>query len=216
MRLSGQLLRVTICSCLILSLTGGCATYDTQKNISNSESNILGKEYFVTVGDIDFRCCSLAAKDTSQKYLGIDPASTGMVPLLLKVRNNGSNPVKVDLTRCFLANSQGSEIFKALALSDATERARRSDAAVVGATLAFGMIGGLISGSQTAQANRTLEQDYYDKYFKPTLINTGSEGQGVIFFDTPEEKQSLIRYLVITTIDIKTMDQNETRIQLPR
>ncbi len=216
MRLSGRLLGAAVCSCLILSITVGCATYETQKNVPASEGGTLSKESSVSAGAVDFRCCSLAEKNTCRNYLGIDPASTGMVPLLLKVQNNGNDPVKIDLTHCFLTTSQEGETFNALALNDACERARRGDASVIGAAIAFGAIGAVISGTQTAQANRTLDQDYYDKCFKPTMINAGAKGEGVIFFDAPKEKQDLLRSLIMTTIDVNTMERKETQIELPR
>jgi hypothetical protein len=216
MGLSIPALRAALCICLIICTIGGCATYETQKISSAPGSSTLSKESSASMGAVSFRCVSLADKDASRNYLGVDPSSTGMVPVFVKVQNNGDHPIKVDCAKCFLTASAGGETFRALTVNEACERARRSDAHVIAATFAFGMMGAIISGTHVAEVNRTLEQDYYDKSFKPTLLNSGAEGQGVIFFDALGEKQALLRSLVVTTIDVDTMEPRETQLDLPR
>ena len=216
MRLPVPICRLTLYSCLIVSATVGCATYDARKVSSIQEISTLCKQSSANMGPVGFRCCSLAGREAGESYLGLDPALAGMVPVLLRIQNNGNNPVKVDLANCFVCTDAREETFKTLTPSEACDRARRNDAHVIAVGIAFGPAGALISGAQAAEVNRTLEQDYHDKSFKPTLISSGFEGQGIIFFDVPKERQLSLNSLIVSTIDANTMEQREVIIDLSK
>jgi len=216
MRPSIRCCLAVFCSCLTFNALIGCVSYEAKK-VSAPEGTSLGSEFFANTGAVEFRCYSLANPDASRLYLGIDPASTDMVPVMLKVANNGSSPIKLELHDCLLKSIPGGETFGALTLKYACERARRSDVApVLGAILVFGVAGAFVSGNQVAETNRTLEEDYYRKSFKPALINSQCEGQGIIFFDVPKQKQGLLQTLVIVTTDLNSMQRTETVIDLQR
>jgi hypothetical protein len=142
----------------------------------------------------------LKEKDLAKSYVGIDPAKSSMIPVFMKIANSGDNPIKVDISGSSLITATG-EPFQALSIDEAIEKAIRSDAEVVGWTIAFGLMGALVSGGNTASTNKSLEEDYHQKSFKPSLINTKSSGEGLVFFYVPVEKQALINAAMIQLLN---------------
>ncbi len=202
------------CACIALCTVAGCASYDAKNITSVSMRGTSVKEFATSVDGVDVRCCPLVDREASQKYLGIDPSSAGVIPIFLSIRNNTDSPLKVEVGKCFTATDSRGGIFNALTIGEASERARRSDVVpVVWSSMIFGVAGMIIAGNQVAEVNRTIDQDYHEKSFKPTLINSGFEGKGIIFFDVPKEEQTSITSLVLTTTNLNTMEHKETTLE---
>jgi hypothetical protein len=197
-------------------LFSACVTYNVRKLPDPQEGSTTRKESVVAVETAELHCVSLSGKQDSRDYLGLDPASSNMVPVLLRIENHGRFPVKVDLSRTFLTLTMG-ENRRSLTLEESCDRARRADAApVLGAAIMFGLIGAAAGGAQAASANRSLEEDYFQKYFRPTLINSEASGRGVVFFDVPADKQSAITLLTVTLVDVSTGAPTPVTMDFPR
>lgn len=215
MRASRRRLGVIIIPQFAAFFLTACATYNTQKIPATLESGVARKESVVTIDRVRFHSISLDGKEDRHTYLGLDSASSNMVPVLLSVENHGSDPLKVDLSRTFLSSTVG-ENFKSLTLEESCDRARREGAApVLGASVLFGLVGATMSGAQIASTNRSLEEDYYQKYFRPTLIDTGSSGRGVLFFDVPAGKHQGIRSLIVTLVNLGTSKTTQVCLDFP-
>ncbi len=124
----------------------------------------------------------------------------------MKIANWGNDPIKVDFSASSLVSDTG-ESFRHLSIDEAIEIARRGDAEVVGWTIAFGLIGALASGSNTASTNKSLEEDYHNKSFKPTLINTKSSGEGLVFFYVPADKLERVNTALIQLMNVTSQEQ---------
>ena len=194
-------------------IVAGCASYETQKTPTIAQKAGSQEEVSASNALLEVHAVPMLKGETAKAFLGINPSSTGMAPILFKIRNIGASPIKIDLSRSYLS-SKSNERSPCLSLDEACKRALRSDAEVVGWTVAFGLVGGLVSGSKVTEANRTLESDYQQKQFKPTLINSGGLGEGVVFFDVPKEKQSLIRSAIIVYQDLGSNQPGEIVIDL--
>lgn len=193
-----------------------CASYKTEKIPDTLESGVARKESVITIDRVQLHSISLDGTEDRHKYLGLDSASSNMVPLLLSVVNQGSDPLKVDLSRTFLASTAG-ENFKSLTLEESCDRARSEGAVpILGATVLFGALGATASGAQVASTNRSLEEDYFQKYFRPTLIGAGSSGRGVLFFDVPADRRQRMLSLVVTLVDLGMGKTTQVRLDLPR
>lgn len=197
---------------VLLLFLAGCATYKAQKIPLAQASGGLKNEVLLTVDSIEVRCVSLGKEEDCQTYFGVD-SSADMLPVLVRIRNDTGNPLKVNLSSSYLITSSGARC-RLLSLEESFGRARRGEGSVEAAAVAFGVTGVLVSGSQTAKANRSLEQDYHEKYFKPTLINTGGQGEGVLFFDVAGIEDVHVGSLTITLLDVSTNETRELRIEL--
>jgi hypothetical protein len=190
----------------------GCATYEPTEKPIALNTNLDQKVAQLTGDGLEMRVLDLREQQLAKGYVGIDPQRSGMLPLLLKVRNDTDRILKVDLAQSALVAGSG-ESFPYLSTELSIERARINDAQNVGWTLAFGLMGGLVSGSKTAAANQSLDDDYRKKCFKPTLVMTRNTGEGIVFFDVPGDKQATIVSLELLITDI---DKDESRhISIP-
>lgn len=192
----------------VILIATGCASYETKKMPAMAEVRGARGEVTARDGSLEVHAVPMLDKETANTYLGIDPSATGMAPILFKIRNNGAGPVKIDMSRSYLS-SKSDERSSCLSLDEACTRARSSDAEVVGWGVAFGVVGMMASSSKVTEANLALENDYQRKQFKPTLINTGGVGEGVLFFDVPKDKQPSIRSAVIAYLDLSVNESRE-------
>jgi len=175
----------------------GCATYAPADKAATAPTDILKKnEAVVSSEPYEFHVVVLKDRELAKNYVGIDPFTSSMIPVFMKINNYGDDLIKIDVSGSALLTDTG-EPFSSLKIDEAIERARRSDASVVGWTIAFGMVGAFASAGQTTSVNKSLEEDYHGKSFKPTLINSKASGEGLVFFNVPPEKQALINEAII-------------------
>ncbi len=203
--------------CILMACTFpilGCAKYKPA-NTSNqiSENKILENDVFISGNDIDIHFAAIKDKQTSKEYLGIDPYKSNMLPVLLKITNNRNEVIKVDLVNSYVI-TKTAELHNNLSIDEAIKKALRSDAEVVGWMIGFGCLGFLVAGDNAASINRSLEEDYHDKYFMPTLLNIGSTAKGIVFFDYPREAQGQIISSVIQLTSLNTNEKIQIKIQL--
>ncbi|NLF44201.1 MAG: hypothetical protein GX587_16030, partial [Bacteroidales bacterium] len=168
----------------IIFLVIGCASYDTVKKPASQVDGL--KEIIIVQDSITVHYSPYFDDDLCKKYLGIKPSSAKMIPSLLKIENNSSKILKVNLEKSSLNVSD--EQCSSLELEDAFDRAKRSGAEVIAWQIGFGLIGASIAANNVTSANRSLEEDFHSKYFKPTLLNSGKTAQGVIFNQYPSGK----------------------------
>lgn len=191
----------------LISLMIGCASYET---VETKEKEPVKNEIFVNVNSLNIHFVSLANRNLAMNYVGIDPERSSMLPMFIKIINRGNEVIKIQLSESYLVTGTG-EICRSLSVEESIDRAKKSDAEVVAWTLALAPIADVVMlGAMHANtsANRTLEEDYHDKYFKPTLINAGGSAQGIVFFVFPTTKQTKI---ILAIIQIKSIDTNEVK-----
>ncbi len=197
--------RICLCvSSTLLFTLAGCTSYDPARHPELPPPGEGGTDG-VVAGDssLEIHFVPLFDKERAKAYLGINPASSRIMPALVKVVNLDKQPIKVDLRGSHLVVDPN-EHWKSLELGEAIRRALRSDAEVVGWMFAFGLPAWYAAAGNAANVNRTLEQDYHTKYFKPTLINAGASGQGVVFFDAPQQDEHHISAAVIRVRKVNT------------
>jgi hypothetical protein len=200
---------------IVLSALAGCSSYEPAqhpKPVSVASEDAAAGEIVVNEDSIEIRFVPLFDKERAKSYLGINPAKSKIMPALVKVVNTCNEPVKVDMDGSYLVIDPN-ERWNTLALSEAIHRGLRSDAEVVGWMIALGMPAWYAAASNSANVNRTLEEDYYAKHFKPTLINAGGVGQGIVFFDVREQDECHVSAAVIRIH--KLAGDTRTDIRLP-
>lgn len=200
----------------LVTILIGCATYQPGDAPSPiTEDDILQDQVVLSMDSLEFHLAPLTNQQLAIKYLGVDPLKSNMLPVFMRVHNSGNQIVKIDISLSSLLTSSG-EGYPALTLEQSIDRAMRSHGEVAAWTIGFGLIGALASGSQVASVNRTLEQDYLAKRFKPTLINAEGSAQGIVFFDIPAEKQGNISSAVIHVLNLTTNDAKHIAINLTK
>ena len=137
------------------------------------------------------------------------------MPAVLTVQNSGREILKVDLQASYLVTG-ADERRQGLALDEAIDRALRSDAEVVLWDILFGAVGTVTAMDHVTGVNRTLEEDYHAKYFRPTLINAGQSGKGVIFFDRATVEKERVRSAVLVLGTVGSGETMEVTIPLPK
>lgn len=184
---------------IILFALAGCSSYEpvgSADSIPGLSNGADANEVMVTDESVEVRLIPLFDREKAKSYLGIDPARSRIMPALVRVVNAGNEPVKVELPDSYLVIDPN-ERWETLTLSQAIHRGLRSDAEVVGWMIVFGMPAWYAAAGNAATVNRTLEEDYHAKHFKPTLINAGGAGQGIVFFDVEQTRACHVSGAVI-------------------
>lgn len=186
---------------ILISHLIACATYSPAKRANLTPADILKRnEAVVNSEPCEVHVVALRDRELARNYVGIDPFKSSMIPVFMKIDNYGNDIIKVDLSGSLLL-TETAESFQSLPIDEAIEKARRSDAQVVGWTIAFGLVGAFVSGDRIASTNKSLEEDYHNKSFKPTLIKGKSSGEGLIFFYVQSEKQESINTVIIQLLN---------------
>ena len=180
---SGDMARLLMASSVVgLLMVIGCASYEPEQE--GRDVSLPGEEIVVEQDQLVVRLHPVFEKTAARNYFGINPAASHMMPAMLSLENVGDEIVRLDLEESYLV-MRADEQWHVLALDEAIDRALRSDAEVIGWALAFGTVGAIISMDNVTTTNRTLEQDYHAKHFRPVVINGGQSGHGVVFFERP-------------------------------
>ena len=135
---------------VIFGLLGGCASYETLKKQDTQDDGY--REIVTTQDSITVHYFPYIDSILCKKYLGIKPRSSQMIPSLLKIENNSSKIIKVNLEKCTLNISN--EKCAPLELEEGLNRARRSGAEVVAWQAGFGLIGWSIAANNVTSTNR--------------------------------------------------------------
>lgn len=196
---------------VIFGLLFGCASYETLKKQDTSDDGF--KEIIISEDSITVHYFPYIDSILCKKHLGIKPSRAQMIPSLLKIENNSTKIIKVNIEKCTLNISD--EKCSPLELEDAINRARRSGAEVVAWQVGFGLIGWSIAANNVTSTNRSLEEDYHSKYFKPTLINSGKTAQGIIFNQLPSVKSYRNGNFNLNITDLSSQNTINMNISIP-
>jgi hypothetical protein len=174
-----------------LSSLAGCASYEPNEHaVSGTEPDWATEGVVVESDAVKVRLVPLWHEDTAMQYLGIVPAKVGMLPVALTVENRLREPIKLDLADTYLKTTSGERWF-IVPVSEATSRALAADAKTVDTLVLAVGLAYLPASSAYGRKAHSLEEDYHIKSFKPTLINGGAAGGGVLFFEFPEGTEAV-------------------------
>jgi hypothetical protein len=193
----------------------GCATshQPTKQVLDERLSQKINTDLTVTRSEIRLQVFPLFEDKIAVAYAGISPKKSGMLPTLVKVENMSQNPVKVDLPRSSVII--GEQQYPYMGVEDTIERARKNYVGLsLASSIVFGAIGGvtgamgiIFNASAIASKNMTVEEHYREISFRPTLINCGSSGSGIIFFDIPKDKMENDH--VTISVPVMNLETNE-------
>ncbi len=206
--------RKAIC---VLIVTSFFSVGYAKNKSSNSDKpdpviRISENEIIRTENDIIVNFAAIADQELAEEYLGLDTVKSNMLPVLLKITNNRDEIIRVELDDMKISNNNGTN-YSVLPIGEAVKRAKKSDASVV-AFMIFFPAGTKGAGDRAAEAHQTLEVDYHKRYFKPTLLNIGATGQGLIFIDAPQETHMQMSSAVIYFTSLMTKEKYKIEFEI--
>ena len=162
---------------VLIGLLTGCAEYKAASvpvmahKIPHASTPDADYEVFVT---------SFSDPEKQKTYFDTNFQEAGLVALQLNVRNNSPRNVSVRRSVITFELPGGERILPANPKTAAIHVGENGS--VVGATIAFGLVGA-ITESQAEETARTARiADYETKGFKDANLGTGESAQGFVFF----------------------------------
>ena len=203
-----KLNRILISAAFFLSLAfGGCtATFDP-----SLRSTELGMGGLPTVKDVreglEVSLEEYVSANKSRRAFDADIASSGVLPLLLRVENNGAREYKVDRNeiKAFIGGQALRPIYGYEAAKQGASREYVGKALINTAMWGpLGMVFGLPtivgSAAHTREVNKKIEQHFENMEFAGAMVKPNETASGFVYFRFPQRSQQLENLTVELTV----------------
>ena len=179
----------------MLSLTAltlvSCATYTPSLVKMDPYGPNAGKK---NNGDLCLYVEEYATPAKSEKAFDTNLIKEGVLPLLVQVQNNGSQPYEVKPMDIIIR--EGDPLIKALTPEQAAAKAKRNP---VWRAVGWGMVVPIItipvavaaSAAHTNKVNKQIQQDFATKGFTDGIIMPNKEQSGFLFFELGKGRKDL-------------------------
>lgn len=161
------------------ALLMACASYEPTETTGSPEPEVTlhgGGVY--AAGAVP-----IASTEQQQRYFDADFGKSGIVALHVEVVNRGERPVLVRATDVRLIPPDGRKIAPSSASHVATKVGE--DGSVIGAALAFGIIGAMVAQDAEDEAQAARRADYDRKSLSSDDVLPGGAKQGMVYFVLP-------------------------------
>lgn len=184
---------------IVVPLTG-CASYaPTSAPIPKGSDMAV----WATEGDLEVGVDPYVQKDRQKAVFDADLSGEGVLPIQIYVKNRGDRALLVRRSDMALVFPDGGEIRPAGAT--AVSAKMESIGGVVGATLAFGLIGFLVSSSAKDKAQAARLADYQSKEFQDSTLLKDDAAHGFVYFIPPPGTQTFNE----ATLRLRVVDTKE-------
>ncbi len=177
-------------SVFMTCLLAGCASYTpTIARLDPSGPNV-GKAAY---GDLMVYIEEYATPEKSEVAFDTDMADEGVLPLLIRVDNNGKDPWEVKAADILV---RGDTELKALGPAEAADKASRG---AVGRAIGWSLIVPIIgipvavvaSAAHTKKVNKQMVYDFSNRMFEDGAILLNQHRSGFLFFELEEGRKDL-------------------------
>jgi len=178
---------------LALSLLSGCASYTTQSfNPTPEHPYAVSQEK----GDLKVLAVPVVSKEDAKRVFDRDDlARKGFVPIYITITN--LSPNSYTLSKIYLKSSDG-KVFSQLDANKAADSVKKGVVGrAVGWLILAGPIGAGVSAAHSASVNEKIFQDLVNKQFKASTINARDIVSGYLYFEVPENTESLDGYRLV-------------------
>lgn len=157
--------------------------------------------------------------ERQKTYFDADFRKAGIIGLQVLVQNRTTKPVLVRRSTMMLTLPDGRKILPSSAHSAAVRVGE--EGSVVGATLAFGIIGGLMASNAEDAARGSRISDYDSKEFKRVTLGRDESAHGFVFFIPPpgtgpfNSAQLMVRFVDVDTATSKLVTVDLTGLHFP-
>lgn len=178
---------------IVALLVGGCsATFEPRLNSYDLVKSRLPTAKEIQAG-VEVSVEEYASADKSRRAFDAELADKGILPLLIRVENKGTEDYKVKRNRVValldgksLEPMHGFEAAERGAARDGTWNALVNTAAIGPLAIYFWPATMAFSASQTKTINRKIEQHFESLELTDTVVKPGETSAGFVFFKVPE------------------------------
>ncbi len=181
----------------------GCVSYAP----ATLDEPPLGDERILEspAGAVVCRAALLETDSQSQRFFGFEVSRVRLLPAVLACKS-AAPALRVEVEDAKACGAWGRSAV--LPIDQVITQARHSMVGPAFATLAFGLVGGIAAGAPIDSANRSIEQDFRAKEFRPRVLNPGDEAFGAIFFRLAQGSERAAA-VVISTVDLASGERTE-------
>ncbi len=209
-----KLNRFLISATFLMSLVGGCtASFDP-----SLRSPDLGMGGLPTVKDLreglEVSLEEYVSANKSRRAFNAEIASYGVLPLLLRVENNGAREYKVNRSeiKAFLGGQALQPIYGYEAAKQGASREYVGKALINTAMWGpLGMLFGLptivASASDTREVNKKIEQHFENMEFTGAMVKPNETIAGFVYFGFPGRSKQLENLTVELTVEANGFEE---------
>lgn len=200
---------------LTMLMLGGCTSSFEPRMISlDTAKNRLPTVRRVQAG-VEFSVEEFFSPNKSRRAFDADLGAQGILPLLVRVENNGFETYRVQQNqmRVFLGDQQLTPLYAHEAANRGASRdyvwnALVNTAAMGPLAMYFGVASLGATASQGRAVNRRVEQHFERMEFQDVLLKPGDQTEGFVFFQLPSSTKRLER--LVLEIDLERDPSTET------
>lgn len=191
-------MKYTIIKALLLCslILSGCSTYRSNKYTTGTFKNYQEEKNGLSVG-FD----PIVDTEKSEWYLNLKPAKYDLLPIFITVINKSDSIKKIDVDDSHLTNNLKQGKYESLGIEKAVKMLQASGWIP---SLLFGLPGSIAAG----EMEKEKDNDFCRKAFSPRILNPGSRGEGIVFFDVPKEE--ILNNKFILCLAVEDLDSNSS------
>ncbi len=175
---------LVLCSGLLIALTG-CASYTPS---SAQIPKAAGMPAWRTEGAVGAGADPYVQPDRQKAMFGGNLRNEGVLAVQVLVENRGDRRQLVRRSEIALGLPDGTQFSPSNASSASAKL--QSIGGVVGSTIAFGLIGFLVSSSANEQASAARLADYQSKELQDVTLGKDQPAHGFVYFIPPAGTQA--------------------------
>ncbi len=175
---------IVLLSLAVISM--GCASYTST---SAPIPRIGSMPASQTEGSVEVGADPYTQEERQRSVFGHDLTAAGILPIQVSVLNKGKDQLLIRPSDMAIAFPDGTQISPAGA--SAASATMESIAGVIGAGLAFGIIGAIVASNAEDKARASRLEDYRRKEFQEAKLGNGSSAYGFIYFIPAQGTQAL-------------------------
>lgn len=175
-----------ICLSIILVAISGCAHYSS----TSAPIPVVGSmPVCQTEGALEVGADPYIQPDRQKTVFGCDLNAVGILPIQVYVQNKGKDRLLIRPSDMVLEFPDGTQISPVGASAAAAKM--ESIGRVVGASLAFGLIGMLAASKAEDKARADRLEDYRRKELQEAKLGKGDSAHGFLYFSPAQGTQAL-------------------------
>ena len=201
--------RFVISAAFLMSLTFGGCTASFDPGLHSSEIGMGGLPTVKEVrAGLEVSIEEYVSANKSRRAFDADIASYGVLPLLLRVENNGAREYRIDRSeiKAFIGDQALRPIYGYEAAKQGASREYVGKVLINTAMWGpLGMFFGLPtlvgSAAHTREVNKEIEQHFANMEFSGAMLKPGESASGFVYYRLPSSSQQLSNLVVEMTVE---------------
>lgn len=174
--------RLTVVVPLVLVISGGCASYEaTLAPIPKAETMPAR----IVEGPVSVSADPFVEEERQTAVFHGDMDDKGVLPIQVVVQNQGERPLLIRGSDMLLVLENGTQISSSGVTAVADKFQDADNRGQIPASLAFGIIGAVVSQSATGEAKANRRADYKSKRFPDVTLGKNESAHGFSYFILP-------------------------------